>query len=124
MFKEISFELYKNLKDDFFHQVKIMSYSDGSRGFIAFEPNDNVLDGLFLSIAKREYEEAVYEIKSAQEWIAERKEKGLGYDEEGMRKTINSYRSRKSRAKKRIVEENKKFEKELAWCIVYKKFIA
>ena len=58
-----------------------MSYSDGSRGYIAFEPNDNVLDGLFLSIAKREYEEAVYEIKSAQEWIAEKKEKGLGYDE-------------------------------------------
>ena len=101
-----------------------MSYSDGSRGYIAFEPNEGILGGLFLSIAKREYEEAVYEIKSAQEWIAKRKADGDGYDKEGMRKAINSYRSRKSRAKKRIVEENKKFEKELAWCIVYKKFIA
>ena len=123
MFKKISLELYKNLSDDFFHQVQIMSYSDGSREFIAFEPNDNVLDGLSLSIAKREYEEAVYEIKSAQEWIAKRKADGDGYDKEGMRKVINSYRSRKSRAKKRIIEENKKFEKELAWSIVYKKFI-
>ena len=118
---KISLEQYKNLEDDFFHQVKIMSYSDGSRGYIAFEPNDNVLDGLFLSIAKREYEEAVYEIKSAQEWIAEKKEKGLGYDEEGMRKAINNTRNRKSRAKKRIVEENKKFEKELAWSIIFSK---
>ena len=88
---------------------------------MAFEPNDSVLEGLMLSIAKREYEEAVYEIKSSQEWIAKRKADGDGYDKEGMRKVINSYRSRKSRAKKRIVQENKKFETELAWGIVYQK---
>lgn len=98
-----------------------MSYSDGSREYMAFEPNDSVLEGLMLSIAKREYEEAVYEIKSSQEWIAKRKADGDGYDKEGMRKVINSYRSRKSRAKKRIVQENKKFETELAWGIVYQK---
>lgn len=121
MLKKISLEQYKNLGDDFFHQVKIMSYSDGSREYIAFEPNDGVLEGLFLSIAKREYEEAVYEIKSAQEWIAEKKANGDGYDKEAMRKAINSYRSRKSRAKQRIVQENKKFETELAWRIVYQK---
>jgi len=119
MKKHISLEQFQKLGDDFFHQVRRVDRYDGKLEFVAYTPDEFVLDGLMLKYAKTEYDEAVSEIKSAQEWIAERKEKGLGYDKEAMRKAINAYRSRKSRAKQRVLQENKKFETELAWCIVY-----
>lgn len=119
MKKHISLEQFQKLVEDFFHQVRRIDRCDRKLEFVANAPDEFVLDGLMLKYAKSEYDEAVSEIKSSQEWIAERKEKGLGYDEEGMRKRINAYRSRKSRAKQRVLEENKKFETELAWCIIY-----
>ena len=117
--KHISLEQFHKLGEDFFHQVRRVDRYDGKLEFVANTPDEFVLDGTMLKYAKSEYDEAVSEIKDSQEWIAERKEKGLGYDEEGMRKKINAYRSRKSRAKQRVLEENKKFETELAWCIIY-----
>lgn len=119
MKKHISLEQFQKLGEDFFHQVRRVDRYDGKLEFVADAPSEFVLEGIMLKYAKSEYDEAVSEIKSSQEWIAERKEKGLGYDEEGMRKQINNYRSRKSRAKQRVLQETKKLDTEVAWCIIY-----
>tara|TARA_B100000686_G_C16687243_1_gene915529 strand:- start:553 stop:1059 length:507 start_codon:yes stop_codon:yes gene_type:complete len=117
--KEISLDQFRNLSDDFYKKLSRRTSYDGKSYFIANAPSEFILDGLSLKYAKSDYAEAVRDIKDAQEWIIQREAEGLGYDEEGMRKKINNSRTAKSRAKSKIAQLNKEFEKELAWITIY-----
>ena len=120
MSKTISFEQYKILNRNFSSKVSRYDSYTGETHFIASTPDEWSLDGIMLSYAKGEYEIEIQNIKDAQEWIAQRKTEGLGFDEERMRKNINNARNRKSRAKTRIVQRNVEFEKAIAWAIIYR----